>query len=345
MSMKKVDSAGLESWVQLLIKDHTVYGVQAKEDRFAFDSLEDAADLRLDYDVTILPPKKYLQPQKEVLLTFDQNGCFESVMNKESFIIFGVHPYDMVAISQMDKVFTMDNRDEHYMAYRERATIVVSDVQKASQDVFAGCMGTSGGKDCEGHDVLLTLLPDGNTLVEAKTENGEALISKIPSALDASELDVQSRTAVWEENHHALKKHELRMSPKDLPELLDRSYDHPIWEEKAALCYSCGSCNMVCPTCYCFNIQDDLNWDLQSGTRSRCWDGCMVSGFAKVAGNHDFRPQAAARYRHRYYRKGKYVPDMMGEIACVGCGRCITSCTAKIANPVEVYNRLLEDVR
>ena len=32
----------------------------------------------------------------------------------------------------------------------------------------------------------------------------------------------------------------------------------------------------------------------------------------------------------------------MGVIACVGCGRCITACTTKIANPVEVYNELME---
>ena len=34
---------------------------------------------------------------------------------------------------------------------------------------------------------------------------------------------------------------------------------------------------------------------------------------------------------------------MIGEIACVGCGRCVTACTAKIANPVEVYNKLVEE--
>ena len=55
------------------------------------------------------------------------------------------------------------------------------------------------------------------------------------------------------------------------------------------------------------------------------------------------RKDPAARYRHRYYRKGKYVPAKIGgQIACVGCGRCITACVANIANPVEVFNRLAE---
>jgi len=69
----------------------------------------------------------------------------------------------------------------------------------------------------------------------------------------------------------------------------------------------------------------------------------MLREFASVAGGHNFRKRTAERFRHRYYRKGKYVPGKIGEISCVGCGRCIGACVAKIANPVDVYNRLLEE--
>ena len=68
----------------------------------------------------------------------------------------------------------------------------------------------------------------------------------------------------------------------------------------------------------------------------------MLRDCAKVAGDHNFRRATAARYRHRYYRKGKYLWDLIQRIGCVGCGRCITACTAKIANPAQIYNRLKE---
>ncbi len=359
MKIRKVDAAGLKDWVEALIRDFTTYAPQAQDEQFAFDKLYDASDLRLDYDVSILPPKKYLQPQREVLLTFTTDGVFESVMNNEEFVLLGVHPYDMVAINQMDKTFAKDNRDEHYFAYREKATIVVSDVQTASENVFAGFMGTATGADCVGHDVLLTQLTDGTTMIEAKTEKGEVLMERLAavevgatvgggggngaSSPTVSDADLGLRDAVWAANRELLRKHELKMDPLDLPELLERTYDHPVWEEKARLCHSCGSCNMVCPTCYCFDVSDELNWDMESGQRIRCWDSCMTTAFAKVAGNHDFRPLPAARYRHRYFRKGKYAYDAIGEITCVGCGRCISSCTTQIANPVEIYNRLLEE--
>ena len=339
MSVKKIDRAALNSWVESCIAARTVYGVQAKGERFVFGRLHRAEDLRLDYDVTILPPKKYFQPQQEALLRFDRNGDCESVLADDPFVLLGVHPYDMVAISQMDTVFTQDEKDIHYMRRRENAVIVVSDVEMASPNVFAGCMGTATVD--KGFDVLLTRIGD-TYLVDARTAKGEELIRELAEAPNAEEADLQAREEVWKENTELLRRHDLRVPLTELPGLLAESAEHPVWAEKARDCYSCGSCNLVCPTCYCFDVKDEVDWDLQCGKRCRTWDACLLKDFAIVAGNHNFRRRRKDRYRHRYYRKGQYMPEKMGEVACIGCGRCITACTTKIANPVEVYNALLE---
>ena len=340
MAIKKLDKTALDKWVEACIKKQRVYGVQAKADRFAFEELTSAADLRLDYDVTLLPPKKFFQPQREILLTFDRQKGFESVFETERFVLFGVHPYDMVAILQIDKLFAQDHYDAHYMKRREQATIVVSDVETASPDVFAGCMGTATIND--GFDILVTNI-EGEYLVDIRTDKGRALAQSIKDAPEADDISLKLRKLVWADNADRLQKHKLDVRSEVLPKLLERSYEHPVWEEKAQLCYSCGSCNLVCPTCYCFDVRDDVDWTLQKGERRRVWDGCLLSEFAAVAGGHNFRRHRADRYRHRYYRKGKYVPEKIGEIACVGCGRCITACTANIANPVEVYNSLVHE--
>ncbi|MFA4835983.1 MAG: 4Fe-4S dicluster domain-containing protein [Dehalococcoidia bacterium] len=341
MSKKKIELKTLSAWVDGLLKTQKIIGVQAKDDRFAFGPLAKASDLRLDYDVTILPPTSFFRPQKEALLSFRKDAGYESVIKAEPFVLLGVHPYDMVAIKQMDEIFSQVNYDAHYMARRENATIVVADVQTVSPNVFAGYMGTSRVED--GYDVLLTKIGD-EYIVEAKTGKGEALMAGIADAPQASESWLEQRKLVWEYNKQRLRKHELKVEPSKWPGLLDKAYEHPVWEERANLCFSCGSCVLVCPTCYCFDVRDDVNWDLSSGERFRVWDGCMLTDFATVAGKHNFRKDTSARFRHRYYRKGKYVPSKIGgQIACVGCGRCITACTAKIANPVEVFNRLAED--
>ncbi|MGQ9674361.1 MAG: 4Fe-4S dicluster domain-containing protein [Chloroflexota bacterium] len=340
MSLKKADQAALNSWVNRLIAKHRVLGVKEKADRFIFGPLSSASELRLDYDVTILPPKQYFLPPREELLKFGQTGDHQPVFDDTPFVLLGVHPYDMVAISQMDAIFSKDNHDSHYMTRRKGATIVACDVQKPSSNVFAGCMGTATVQ--EGFDVLLTYVDDGY-VVDARTAKGEELVSELGDVPAADPDSLRRRDEIWKAAPQLLRKHELKCAPDDLPALLEKSYRHPIWRERATLCHSCGSCNLVCPTCYCFDVRDEINWDMQSGVRSRQWDGCMLRDFAVVAGGHNFREQKDQRFRHRYYRKGKYLWDRMGQIACVGCGRCVTACTTKIANPVEVYNALLED--
>jgi sulfhydrogenase subunit beta (sulfur reductase) len=338
MMIKEVGAAGLNAWVDGLVQKHKVFGVQARGDRFAFAPIQRAADLRLDYDVTLTPPKAFFQPPREALWRFD-GDTWESAIENEPFVLFGVHPYDMAAISQMDEVFSDKNADVHYLERRKSATVVVCDVQNASPNVFAGCMGTATVKD--GYDVLITKIAD-YYLIEGKSKKGEQLMAALAREPDADPHSLKFREVVWEFNGKLLRRHELKVRPAELPDLLERSYEHPVWAEKAKRCHSCGSCNLVCPTCYCFNVQDDVQWDLKHGERVRTWDGCMLLDFAKVAGGHNFRKNRAERYRHRYYRKGKFLWDQHKQIACVGCGRCITACTTKIANPVDVYNRLLE---
>jgi len=339
MSIKKLDQAALDRWVDGLIEKQKVVGVKAKGDRFAFGELTSSSELRLDYDVTILPPKKFFLPQVEDLLTFQKDTGFESVITQESVVLFGVHPYDTFAINQLDILFSENNEDIHYKARREATTIVACDVQAASENVFAGCMGTATVDS--GYDIMLTKIND-EYLVDINTEKGEVLTHDLIDLPDATDNDLETRERIRESNRKNLRKHELRPAVGYLPKLLGETYDHELWEEKAKLCFSCGSCNLVCPTCYCFDVQDDFNWDMSSGRRFRIWDGCMLANFATVAGNHNFRDDKAARYRHRYLRKGKYIPEKIGQIGCVGCGRCITACVANIANPVEVYNRLAE---
>lgn len=340
MSIKKLNPGSFNSWVSACIQEHRVFGVQARGDHFSFAPLEQAENLRLDYDVTILPPKKYFQPPKETLLKFTTEGSFESVLEAEPFVLFGIHPYDLVAISQMDKIFSEKYCDIHYLNRRQKATLVVSDVWNASPNVFAGFMGTATVN--EGFDILVTQLED-IYLVDSRTDKGELLMKSIADAPEADGFSLRMRHYLWDHNKLLLQKHELKVAPSVIPTLLEKSYEHPVWERNAALCFSCGSCNLVCPTCYCFDVQDEVEWSLKEGRRFRQWDGCLLFNFAAVAGGSNFRRNRTDRYRHRYYRKGKYLKDKIGQIACVGCGRCISACPARIANPVELYNSLLEE--
>jgi NAD(P)H-flavin reductase/NAD-dependent dihydropyrimidine dehydrogenase PreA subunit len=124
-----------------------------------------------------------------------------------------------------------------------------------------------------------------------------------------------------------------------IPELLKKNYEESsFWEKHSETCLACGSCVLVCPTCYCFDVKDNPDLSLESGERIRTWDGCLLEDFAKVASGENFRPTRPTRYRHRYFKKGKYLFDRFGFISCVGCGRCSSNCLPDIANPVKLFN-------
>ena len=140
----------------------------------------------------------------------------------------------------------------------------------------------------------------------------------------------------------AKEKYKLAMPLKkeELPKFLEDKYDNPLWTELAKKCFSCGKCNLVCPTCVCFNIEDKAELNLQEGVREREWHGCALKEFAEVAMGHNFRGKIEQRLRHRIYRKLSYTVSRYGIYGCVGCGRCINSCKAGIASPVEIIKKL-----
>lgn len=339
MTVKKIDVAALHRWVDRLISRTKVVGVKAREDHFVFAPLAKAADLRLDYDGTLLPPKKFIQPPVEDLLAWGKDG-FRPSAAPDPFVLFGVHPYDLAAILQMDVFFKSGRGDGPYDARRAAATLIAVDAEKAAKNIFAASMGTA--VVTEGFDILLTRIGEHHYLADIRTEKGRSAAAAILDSPDARPEDLAVRESVWEKNRKDLKRQELKISPENLPRLLEGAAENPVWEEKSAKCFSCGSCNLVCPTCYCFDVKDDPDWSLEAGGRRRLWDGCLLTEFALVSGGHNFRKTRKERYRHRFYRKGKYLHDRFGHISCVGCGRCVSACVANIANPVEVFNRLVE---
>ena len=340
--MRLIRKDNFSSLVNALINSGlgTVVGVKSKGSKFVFDKLKTAGELRLDYDVTILPPKKYFLPPTETLSKYDLSDSFsvQAVNGVTPLIIIGVHPYDIIALQQMDKVFKDSNPDYNYIRKREESILIGVNMQTISPYAFAGSMGTA--TTSRGFDLMLTDIGD-KYAVETGSDLGIVLIEEHAKVSDAGS-DVMA--VVQRIQAEAVSKFEkqISFSPEELPELLEESYDSELWSFNAQTCLSCGSCNLVCPTCYCFDVQDKTELNLKNGERIRMWDGCMLEDFAKVASGENFREDKAARYRHRFMRKGKYLYDKFGFIACVGCGRCTSSCLPDIANPVKLFNSLKE---
>jgi sulfhydrogenase subunit beta (sulfur reductase) len=125
---------------------------------------------------------------------------------------------------------------------------------------------------------------------------------------------------------------------------MDLEYENEIWREIGEKCLGCGTCSMVCPTCYCYAVFDDLNLDADSGQRKRRWDSCLFKDYALVAGGHNFRAECSSRVKNRYFHKQRGFVRQYGRPSCVGCGRCIVYCPAGV-DILEIVRKLRSETR
>jgi len=343
--MKILDKPDFEDLVNGLIAadPREVVGVQHDGSKYVFDELVEAGDLCLDYDVTMLSPKKYFFPQRERLVQYGTGEEGYDVIadwSEAGRIIVGVHPYDLVAIEQLDTIFIDEQGDEPYRRKRENSVLIGVTMQSVSEWSFAGSMGTATTDS--GYDLMVTELPDSYAIEIGSRKGSELLEDAKTREATIEEVEaVESEKAAIEDEFEK----EIEFPPAQLPSLLDQNYDAmAVWNEYAEGCLSCGTCNVICPTCYCFNVDvvDYLTDDV--GGTVRRWDGCLLEDFAAVAGGENFREERVERHRHRLMRKGNYIYERYGDIACVGCGRCTQHCVADVADPSEIYNELWRSV-
>jgi sulfite reductase subunit B len=331
-----------EGFVNKLIEEDParVVGVVSRGPKFVFDDLDSADDLRLDYDVTILPPKKYFLPQYETMMSYDLSQPFsvKRDIHLDPLIVIGVHPYDLIAIQQMDKLYLDSHVDDLYLERKRSTVLIGTNIQNVADRSFAGSMGTTSVDT--GYDIMLTDLGDVIYL-EVGTEKGKALLDKYGEVRNATDQEV-AKVRVQKETVIGKYERKVNAAPQDWPLLFKENYDSPIWEERASKCLACGSCTLVCPTCFCYDVKEEVDLNLKDGKRVRTWDGCLLREFTAIASGEVFRQDITERYRHRYMRKADYLPDRYDFIACVGCGRCATNCLPDIADPVDVVNDLVK---
>jgi len=338
-----VDRDGLRRLFDGLAATMQTIGVVEKQGRYVFARVDEFDDLCLNYDVTAHPPTRYLFPARETVLKMDlgESPTTEPISEATPQVLFGVHPYDIQAIELLDEVFLTKHSDPNYISRRQSTVIVGVDCLRPSPHAFAPSMGTDRADT--GFDLLLTDLGD-RFMVRVGSQRGADLLAEHTEASAPSDKEIATQKALLDA---ARDQYEvtLNVARERLPKLLEDRYHDEYWEERSATCLSCGSCIMVCPTCFCFDVVDEVALDLKTGERIRRWDGCMLTDFAVVAGGENFRHDKASRFRHRIFRKGKYVLERYGMVGCVGCGRCKTACLADIASPAEAFNAIAEKAK
>ena len=333
MSYYLLTKTSIADWIRAMASGNRVYFPERHgKASYRFAQIKPDAEIQFEhYSPTVVPPVKMLIPARDELLSFKKNADGKSEMSAsldtDFRILAGVRPCDLKGIFLLDLIFKDGTADAYYLSRREN-TGIIAYACTTECDSRAFCAAVDSLHHTEGADVLITPLTKEDLLVEVRTELGKKLAEGAgwKECSDGAERKTKASAATPRNFGRSL--------PASVPEItkaVASKYQSPVWEKHVKRCFSCGTCNLVCPTCYCFEVSDDLNLDVSSGNRTRTWDGCMLPHFAAVGGGHNFRPEPASRQRHRVSRKFEYLPEKYKQGAvCVGCGRCGRQCTSHI---------------
>lgn len=273
-------------------------------------------EMRLDVVNTTLPPKDLLFPQCQKMYHYGVDSTdkmfIDPIIESADQVLFGARSCDMRSIECLDDVFfTKGYVDEYYQAKRDRLTTIAIGCQQPGETCFCDSMGVDPNRT-PAADIQLRDLGDSYD-VEVQTEKGQAIADALSGILEdgsGEAADVQCTLKV------------------DSTDLKDRMAYHSgndgFWDALSIKCLNCGTCTYLCPTCYCFDIDQENRF--KEGVRFRCWDSCMFSEYTEMAGGHNPRPSKTDRVRNRFMHKLSYFEDRYGKMLCVGCGRCVEKC-------------------
>lgn len=342
MLYKVLDKKDYKDFLSGLVSDYKLIGPKKRNEAVHdFVPIKDLSEVDTNYKRTTLPPaKKLLFPSTEELINYKINEKIEvlPIVKSEEIILFGINAWDLNGMNFLDRLFTTDFIDDNYIAKRNNLIVIGMDSEPAETN-FALKMGAEYAKS--GFDLFMSELSD-KYFIRVGTPRGAELLAKYSRAsAEVAASDFSEYDRFMEEYR---KKFKVKVEIESFYDNFEVVYGSTrLWDKIAKSCFSCGSCNLVCPTCFCFNVRDDMRLDLKTGIKSREWDSCMIPDYGLVAGGHNFRPSRANRLKQRYRCKLKTFVDKFGAYSCVGCGRCVETCLAKI-NIYEDINAIKEEV-
>ncbi|MBI4722383.1 MAG: 4Fe-4S dicluster domain-containing protein [Candidatus Stahlbacteria bacterium] len=342
MDIFKIEKSNIKRFLEELSQKYSVFAPVEADGIISFMEIGNEIpkqvrndNLKLDFYNTDKSPKELFFPQSETIipeslvltcpddapvLTQNRSGEWVKITenrapqtaNRKPIIVFGTRPCDAKSFTLLNKVFVGGKYvDIYWQEKYDKAIIFSFACNNPRSTCFCHWVG-GGPFNKEGADVFLVDIGDA-FIIEPCSEKGVAVIK---ATQKATKEDLNKVVEI---------KNKAEVKPVELKEVF---VDTALWEELAYKCLGCGVCTYFCPTCHCFDIQDEGKGN--KCKRIRIWDSCMFKQFTQEAAGTNPRPTLKERISNRILHKFKYLPENIGEVGCCGCGRCIINCPVNI---------------
>ena len=276
-------------------------------------------------------PKDAYFPQTEKLMAFHKDTTKDDAFvykplgldKVEPTVMFGLRPCDAKGLVVSNLIFQNDRFTDPYWKSKYESSIRIGlACTQAGPNCFCTAVGGSPFGE-EGLDIL-SVLQGEELFLKTITAAGEEFLQ----GLSLTSGEVLGKMAELKKELEAKMPQPVELNQLNEAAILD-VVNQAHWKDTADRCLNCGTCTFVCPTCHCFDIQDEQTE--KGGVRMRNWDTCMSWIYTIHGTGHNPRPTKTERMRQRFLHKLKYIPMKQGgNCGCIGCGRCVSLCPVNI---------------
>lgn len=315
---KIIRKQSLEKLYKLLSETRKVYApVIAADKQVEYKYNPAFADITFDHIRSTLSVKNIVFPKVENLFLYTNSKTESTItdidLNKiPDVVLWGAHPCDTAAFDILSSIFCRDSKDEFYSRRLEKLVVIGLSCHMSDEYCFCTSVGLAPDSS-KGSDILLKRLQNNDYKVDILTEKGNKIVSSSPELFEPF---TGEEVIVTEVKH--------KFSHEQVTAKLAGAFEHPFWVANSLRCIGCGACAYVCPTCACFDIQDETRG--KNGKRYRSWDSCGFGLFTLHTSGHNPREVQSQRWRQRIMHKFSYMPERNETLGCVGCGRCSSGC-------------------